>query len=85
MNQREHNKQCRYNAQKNHLLQFIQIKANILKQKTMSINLDEARTEIHQSFVQIKAAFRNLETDGAIKILKKHHFPKTLIYTVELI
>lgn len=81
----KHNKQCRYNAQKKHLLQFIQIKANILKQKTMSINLNEVRTELHQSFRQIKAAFRNLKTDGAIKILKKHYFPEAVIYTIELI
>lgn len=79
------NRQSRYNAQKNHLLQLIQTKANNLKQTTMSINLDEARTELKQSFTQIQTAFKDLARDNAITIIKKHHLPNEVLYTINLI
>lgn len=78
------NKQSRYNAQKNQLLQLIQTKANRFKQTTMSINLDEARAELRQSFTQIQVAFKNLVKDNAITIIKKHYLPNEVLYTIQL-
>lgn len=84
-NSRQHNKECRAKAQANHLLQYIQIKTNILGQKMVSINLKEAGKEMKQSFIQVERAITKLAENKDIDILNKHKIGKEeVFYTVKL-
>lgn len=75
----------RQEAQKKQLLEYLAQTAINLNQTKFTINLDEARKQLKQSFIQIKVAFDELVKENLVSICKKHRIDNNTLYTCELI
>lgn len=74
----------RQEAQKKQLLGYLAQTAINLNQTKFTINLDEARNQLKQSFIQIKAAFDELVKENLVNICQKHRIDNNTLYTCEL-
>ena len=74
----------RKEAQKKHLLELLAQTAVNLNKLNFTVNLNEVRTQLHQSLSEIKMAFDGLAKDNLLVITNRHRIDKDILYSCEL-
>lgn len=77
--------------QKEQLLTYIEDKLKDLRVTKITFNIHELRKSLHQSYLQCTSAFKTLQQEGKIQILRKDYIKikeknkREIYYTVRLI